>query len=321
MALNVDVTWVLQGSRLSFTGFMVEFLGLSGGLRKALPNLKLVFGAMPLEVSDNDMMLKANELIHQGLFPIESDNLLWSMCSNASIWDLSTLKAPHSPAFGVTYTLPSPSNHSLFCAKEKFLPTTWYTGSNLMKYKSTQSLDSSACCSACYYQPLCIAWSYSSFDGCHLKGSIPTGTTTNHHRGTEHNINTGDSSNDRNESPPEYTSGNMLHRKISEGGRISLPKVIVFHGTMCKIDQDQSISMGQRLRDPNHIYIGRFMTERDDFDSKTGMTLDEISLTMCMKDMDEIWVSILYPTILCYPTLSPSFYCLQTYMTHVHKSV
>ena len=39
------------------------------------------------------------------------------------------------------------------------------------------------------------------------------------------------------------------------------------------------------------------MTERDDFDSKTGMTIDELSLTMCMKDMDEIWVSILNPTL------------------------
>ena len=304
MALNVDVTWVLQGSRLSFTGFMVEFLGLSGGLRKVLPNLKLVFGATPLDVSDNDMVIKANELI-PGLFPSEADNLLWSLSSNASTWNLSTLKAPHSPAFGVTYTLPSPSNHSLFCAKEMFLRNTWYTGSNLMKYQSTQSLDSSACCSACYYQPLCIAWSYSSFDGCHLKGSIPTGTSTpNHHnyRGTVHINTTGDSL-DKDEALPEYTSGNMLHRKISEGGRISLPKVIVFHGTMCKMDRDQSISMGQHLRDPNHIYIGRFMTERDDFDSKTGMTIDELSLTMCMKDMDEIWVSIPNP-ILPYPTLS-----------------
>ena len=186
-------------------------------------------------------------------------------------------------------------NHSLFCTKDSFLPNKWYLGNNLMKYKGSHSLDASECCTACYYQPLCIAWSYSSFDGCHLKGSIPTGTATNNHHGTEHTSTT--DSVGKNESPGEYTSGNMLHRKISEGGRIPLPKVVIFHGTMCKIDRDQSISMGQHQRDPNHIYVGRFMTERDDFDSKTGMTIDELSLTMCMKDMDEIWVSILNPTL------------------------
>ena len=306
MALNVDVAWVLQGKTLSFTGFVVEFLGLSGGLRKFLPNLKLVLGALPLDVTDNEMIVKANDLT-SSLFPSEADNLLWSLCSNAST--LSPLKAPHSPAFGVTYLLPSTTNHSVFCAKPLFLPNTLYIGSNLMKHK-TLSLDSSECCSACYYQPLCVAWSYSSTEGCRLKGSMPTETTTNNLHGTKH-TSTIDGVG-QNELPREYTSGNMLHRNISNGGRIPLPKVVVFHGTMCKIDMDQPVSMGQRLRDPNHIYIGRFMTERDDFYSKTGMTIDELSVSMCMKDMDEIWVSL--PNL---TQLNPNFNwpssCLRTW--------
>eukprot|EP01034_Spumella_vulgaris_P022691 gene22691-28841_t len=119
--------------------------------------------------------------------------------------------------------------------------------------------------------PLCIAWSFEPqgvglSQGCQLKGEIAASS----------------------EELVGATSGRMVNRAES-ALRPAMPRVKVFHGTMC-IHRNESIK--SRKRDLNTIYIGRFMLERSRLTN--GLTVDEYSVVQCAALMDEIWVPSLW---------------------------
>ena len=206
LPLNVDLVWVLQGQGPSFTGFFVEWLGLSSGLRHVFPTLRLVFGAMPLGASEAELAAAAMS-VAPDLFAVEADALTWSLSANTTL-DQPLPSAPTSAAFGIAYVAPTEGDVPRFCAASNMVGETAYVGGDLARHRAVEATPAAAdsngpaaCCRACVFQSLCVAWTW-DLSGCSLKGARPAATR----------------------SDDGAVSGSLLG-KVSDGLRLPLPKV------------------------------------------------------------------------------------------------
>jgi len=121
------------------------------------------------------------------------------------------------------------------------------------------------CCAACLRVNNCLAWTYDAEEGlgCSLKGSTGFNQKLNGRL--------------------SVTSGALARGEKLKRGRVSLPKVRVYHGTTC-IHRNESVL----TREPETIAIGRYMLERSHM--QAGYGLDEYSVSACAGLMDEVWV-------------------------------
>ena len=69
--LNVEVEWVIQGREMSFSGFMVEFLGYTGAFMRELPQLHLTKGLYTYSFDEPPF----KESFLAELYPEEADRL------------------------------------------------------------------------------------------------------------------------------------------------------------------------------------------------------------------------------------------------------
>ena len=121
------------------------------------------------------------------------------------------------------------------------------------------------CCEKCSeLSPVCSTFSYSkSTRKCNLYGAM--------------------------KKLPLVSMGDYIVGDLVESGFqkiYSPPKVVIFHGQSCIYRNDSILSGG--ARDPNTIYIARFMIERTGL--MGGMNLFDYSILRCASVMDEIWV-------------------------------
>jgi glycosyltransferase involved in cell wall biosynthesis len=292
--LGMDVEWLLQGNTIGFTGFFCEFLGLTSGLNRIFPDLRVGKSSFIQTLNEphfggKEPTLNAiKTLFDEQLFPEESKNLL----------ELSYPSQTKNFAKDS-----SGDSSSSISERQKCLNTSslvehgvTYLGGGLAKHYVPSAYKSAEdCCQACAAHPLCVGWSFGpEFIGtfvstigpaseklvkCSLKGTFPKDDDK-----PKYAINGAKFVSNRpnpivKKLTPEITSGIMQPFK-----RVP-PRALIFHGTMCLYRNESVHTLG---RDINTIYIGRYMVERSNFPG--GFSQDEYLVFSCSARMDEIWV-------------------------------
>jgi hypothetical protein len=200
----MDVEWIIQGYNFGFQGFFVELLGLSSGLIKLIPQLKITQSSYKKTFNDEPHE-DLNHFFTKETFDKEGKSGLWLYSNEQPL-------SPNNDGFKrIGSSIFSPSTiDTKICSscnndnndnndidprsmkhksENKLL-----IGGNLARSFVANALNPQMCCEACVNQELCIAWSFlpntikyyqnisqfnrqyldSNIYGCHLKGSIPT---------------------------------------------------------------------------------------------------------------------------------------------------
>lgn len=204
--LNMDVEWIIQGYNFGFQGFFVELLGLSSGLIKLIPQLKITQSSFKKTFNDEPHK-NLNKFFTEETFDKEGKAGLWlysneqpsspnnegfkrigSSIFSASTIDTKICSSCNNDNFDDNNNDIDPRSMK-HKSENKLL-----IGGNLVRSFVSNALNPQQCCRACVNQELCIAWSFlpntikysqnttqfnreyldSSIYGCHLKGSIPT---------------------------------------------------------------------------------------------------------------------------------------------------
>ena len=281
--LLVDVEWVLQGYEINFSGFLVETLGYLQGMKETFPGFRITQSSFKQTLSD--LPHPEMDLFVQKMFTKEGSLMDWAFSRNVS----TITETTSVPAFAYDIVNTVDTTKENIChnitdsniyeaevvsSSDNVIQksfdhgihrNTAIIGGNLGKSYVPSALSAYDCCQACYNYPLCVAWTFNStltsdyyndgISGCQLKGilkSIKNVTTD-----------------------MQSTSGNI--------GRISVPKVNIFHGTTCYYQNVTYVPT-----DPNVISIGRYMVERHNF--YNAFNQDEIAVSYCSGIVEEIWV-------------------------------
>jgi glycosyltransferase involved in cell wall biosynthesis len=285
--LLMDVLWVIQGRQISFSGFFVEFLGISSAFRDFLPFGKLTKSFFNQSL-DEEPMINPDKMFNQDLFQKESHTLKYVLSNKHP--DIDEFEHFRDFAKPFPKFIQESANASMFCdqAIARWDEGQIMIGGDLSRgvYHNDQNPTTSAtdCCLVCSRQPLCVAWTFDSDSNrCSLKSSRTT---------TFENVPTG-------------MTGHMVGTDPLTGQRTGIapkPRAIVFHGTTCVA---MNMSIYNMARDVNTIYIGRFMFERPHFNH--GSTIDERAVTHCAGLMDEIWVPTEWHAKVFHDILSQNF--------------
>lgn len=162
---EIEVQWVLQGREFQFTGFFIEFLGISSALHRKLPQMRLTQSSFSYHYNESALH---DQKFFDKLFEKESRNLqiLYGKRYNGT----AQLQAPVSEIGEFQISA------SCLAAAEGVLdPDT--TAMTDMWRPEVEASSVAACCQACSSTPLCIGWSMTSFSDldrlhCLLKGSL-----------------------------------------------------------------------------------------------------------------------------------------------------
>lgn len=146
-----------------------------------------------------------------------------------------------------------------WCVETPLLQAKALLGGDLSKPQGTAAQSSLECCELCLSNLNCIAWTFSQSRSCRLK-SQPSSAIVD---------------------DEEAVSSSLLSIRAPK------PRLLVFHGTTC-VYENETISR----RDPNTIWVGRFMLERSEF--RRGLQLEEYAVLYCANMMDEVWVPSLW---------------------------
>lgn len=167
------------------------------------------------------------------------------------------------------------------------------TGNELSRSYSVEAHTSAEdCCRACEEHPLCTFWSYASYK------MGPFGPLIGEADDHEFKCQLGAREYVQGKGREGAHSGVMTRTKNEvtvEGetakrgtSRLSAPRAVIFHGTICMRQNLTLFHEGASRRDANEIRVGRFMFERASFGK--GMNQDELSVVSCASHMDEVWV-------------------------------
>ena len=303
--ITIDIEWVLQGFRFSFTGFLVEFLGYSSGLRKTFPFLRMTQSSF-YNTYDDYPVKNLTLFFTDEVFPKEGNDGAW-LYSREQV-DIPLDYQYHikskfwRPIQSINDTICSPALSQDDAVSIEINNVTiidkgvYYTGGNMARSFVRNASSPYDCCLACLHQPVCLGWSYvsnntidmnhlhqvSSRNGCHLKRS-----------------------NDWNKSVDDTATSGYFSSSV----KLKVPRVVIFHGTSCIHDNATLIK-----NDPNVISIGRYMLERNPL--KIGMNLDERYVFYCASIVDEIWVpsawhvDIFKEVLLSFGTYNPTIFVI-----------
>jgi glycosyltransferase involved in cell wall biosynthesis len=283
--ITIDILWILQGFRFSFSGFLVEFLGYSSGLKKIFPFLRMTQSSY-YNNSDDLPVKNLTLFFTDEMFPKEGNNGAW-LYSKEQIEILNDYQFNIKSTFWQSKNQnPNNNNNKSLCLsallnesnKDNIIYNNdsiiengiYYNGDNMARSFVRNANNPYECCIACLNQPVCLGWSYvhnnsintnhlyqvSSINGCHLK-----------------------SSNSWNKSNNELSTSGYFSSSI----KIKVPRVLIFHGTTCIYNNESFVK-----NDPNIISIGRYMTERNPLVS--GQNFDERQVLYCSGLVDEVWV-------------------------------
>lgn len=281
--LLVDATWVIQGTQFGFQGFVVEFLGLTASLRRYLPYLRVTQSNFLYSFSDLAMRNMSN-FIHL-MFTKEGDNFHWLYSRNISTG--IGLQTRLQYQFG---TIPSinpdmcesqqdivESNNENVTGKSHYEHDVFILGGTLGRSYVPIATDSRSCCLACKDEPLCVGWTFfedgmnvrnhssmqgynDGYVGCQLRGTLKDTSTVHVARSVSGRVNS-----------------------ATQVRRMTTPRFVILHGTSC-VHNNQSVVNS----DPNTIYIGRYMTERNKLAG--GLNADETAVVFCAARAEEVWV-------------------------------
>ena len=289
--LLVDVTWVIQGTQFGFQGFVVEFLGLTSSLRRYLPYLRVTQSNFRKSFSDLAMQNMSNFV--SLMFTKEGDNFHWLYSRNSSTsLELESEIRPKYQ-FGVIAAI-----NSDICEYEEdfyvversdeniasrnhdnhyYEHDSFILGGTMGRSYIPLATSSHSCCLACKDEPLCVGWTYfedkmdirnssfmdgynDGFVGCQLRGTLKDTSTV---------------------VVPGAVSGRF--NTATQVKRMITPRFVILHGTTC-IHNNQSVVNS----DPNTIYIGRYMIERNKLVG--GLNADETAVVFCASRVEEVWV-------------------------------
>jgi glycosyltransferase involved in cell wall biosynthesis len=258
----IEIEWILQGREVvQFQGFFTELLGILSEFKTQFPYLKLskAYG------NNSDHLINDTSLVWNDLFHEEAEVLRYLQDSYISLHhDI------YKPTIQFTFANMSRILNESYCNKDNSLQQITSLSYVRMSRSYISSIaDSHTCCMRCIYDPLCIAWIYdSNINTCHLQGRKSI-------------IKSKDIQSDS-----LVTGDSFLWTNDFRHGRFPLPKVLVFHGTSCVYNNTYIL---QIPRDPNIIYIGRYMVERMP-SSSNAYTKEELHVFSCAMLMDELWV-------------------------------
>ena len=353
LPLNMDIDWVIQGASISFTGFFCEFLGFSSAFRTLLPQLRVWKGRYkhsmlePMILGDRratmdtdtelNGWIKVDRMMDRELFDKEAKNVKWlaepsqpSVDEMVNTFKQSLVRSRFAPSFSLNTSNSDKDGRMMLpkeCMSFSIIETdTRYIGGTLARSYAPHAHNSAGdCCIQCYYNPLCLSWTYADLHNqpntalpygdirpaigdsskytykCVLHNTMPADmsggvlqpsldahgiVSKQRRRGSQAGVMV--------RAPAAQTQvemdtdGSIVQATASTGVslRFPAPRAVVFHGTMC-VYQNTTIYKNGR-RDVNTIRIGRFMVERSEF--MDGMTQDEYSVIACTSHMDEIWV-------------------------------
>ena len=284
--LNVEVEWVIQGREMSFSGFMVEFLGFTSAFFTKLPQLHVSKGLYTHSFDESPF----KEGFLSELFPEEARRLQHFVSPKHHPLPATSPYAPPTPRFMQTEELLS--QKSVLCDDSSSSQSSGSVirrgkeiqGGELSRYLYEQAYTEKDCCLACLHQPLCLAWSMNmESKSCRFRGS-------SHKPLQILDVNVDASPHDQ--FSDSISSGSFARSAELPLGRIPVPRVMVYHGTNCVYNNDTA----KNLADPNVVSIGRYMIERSDFSEGVGM--NEFTFLRCAASLNEIWV----PTKWCKET-------------------
>jgi len=301
--LVMDIEWQLQGNHISFTGFFCELLGLSSGLLKWFPEMRV--GKSSWLKSANEphfggkepTLRKIKDMFDIDLMPEEARTLkALAYPSQPAFTPALSQKASAAAEVEVEPAGSAAASGTGSClASAKVEHDTIYRLGDLSKrYVPGAHVSAEACCQACAAHRLCVGFThgpeyvgeFSSLIGpagqhllkCSLKGSLPAPDAEEAARPGARKFSAAAPNAITRVHYSGFTSG-VLPRKRPA------PRAVIFHGTMCLYRNE---SVHTYARDTNTIYVGRYMVERSAFPS--GFSQDEYLVFSCAARMDEVWV-------------------------------
>lgn len=182
--LNIEVEWILQTRTFTFTGFMVEILGLMDGFMALLPQFRL----LPSFYTNFDD-IPYDERLLKGMFPKESNGFL-QLQSKVQPAKHSAYNIPSSHIFGIENLDVSQLCYNGREREDKGSPADGIRegvamiGGDLNRnvYELAQTAED--CCRACLAQPLCVGWSFEH--ACNFKRATKGATSFTKHASSFH---------------------------------------------------------------------------------------------------------------------------------------
>jgi hypothetical protein len=290
--LVMDVEWQLQGNHIGFTGFFCELLGMSSGLLRWFPEMRV--GKSSFLTSPNEphfggkapTLRKIRDMFDIDLMPQEAAALkalafpsqpAFTFSESTAVAEVEVGSTGEGDGMQAAQRWREPS--CLGTAKVE-TGALYRLGDLAKRYVPGAHVSAEACCRACRSHPLCVSFThgpeyvgeFASAIGpagqhllkCSLKGGLPAPDVEEAALPGARKYNAAAPNAIERVYHKDFTSG-ILPRKRPA------PRAIVFHGTMC-IYRNESVH--SYARDMNTIYVGRYMVERAKF--PTGFSQDEV---------------------------------------------
>lgn len=167
-SLDFEVIWVLQGREFSFTGFFLEFLGISSALRRKMPQMRLIQSSYSYFFNESAL---TNQKMLDQLFSKELDDLYWLYGSDRYEPNITF---EDNILFGTGNAL---DDRCSGVAEDFVSPEVATTMLNMWRPTVRSSTTAAECCNACARTLSCIGWSMSKAKGsdkvlCQLKGQL-----------------------------------------------------------------------------------------------------------------------------------------------------
>jgi len=296
--LAMDIEWLLQGNHIGFTGFFCELLGMSSGLLKWFPEMRV--GKSSWLKSSNEphfggkapTLRKIKDMFDMDLMPQEAATL------KALAYPSQPVFTPANPrkaaaaevevgageGEGVGFAVAHAEPSCLSAAKVE-RDTRYQLGDLSKRYVPGAHVSAEACCQACAAQPLCVGFThgpeyvgdFASTIGpagqhllkCSLKGSLPPPSEAEAALPGARKFSSAAPNAITRGTHAGFTSGIMPRRRPA-------PRALIFHGTMCVYRNE---SVHGYARDMDTVYIGRYMVERAAFPQ--GFSQDEYLVFSC----------------------------------------
>lgn len=167
---EIEVQWVLQGREFSFTGFFLEFLGVSSAFRDRLPQMRLMQSSYSYFYNETAL---SNRHLLDLLFEKEVTNLQWLYSTEYNEYRTASFGDATVSTGGELQVGDD------VCVDEAEFRLDPASATLTDMWRPDVSLASTAaeCCRVCTSTPLCIGWSMTRFaqsEGlrCQLKGSL-----------------------------------------------------------------------------------------------------------------------------------------------------
>ena len=194
--LSMEVEWVLQGSTIGFSGFFCELLGLSSGLRRMLPGLRVSKSSFTHSLAEPHYGGKTptpasiRALFDSQLFPEEAADLLQLSTPALPLLGWPTAAAPAAGGSSMDGNDGDADTCAACLATAQVQEGVSLVGGDMARRYAPHARPSAAqCCKACADTPGCVAWSFgpefvgefaftlgaaaASLHKCSLKGALP----------------------------------------------------------------------------------------------------------------------------------------------------